>query len=88
MRWVFSAAVFASIYGSTIAVEVVSDDTLLDLESAFTNHLTNFGLTYSSVEEFEMRKNLFAATDKFIREHNSQGHNFTVGHNQFSDRTP
>ena len=52
MRWVFSAAVFASIYGSTIAVEVVSDDTLLDLESAFTNHLTKFGLTYSSVEEF------------------------------------
>ena len=88
MRWTFSATVFAAIYGCTTAVEVVSDDALLDLDSAFTTHLTKFGLTYSSVEEFEMRKSLFAATDKFIREHNSQGHSFTVGHNQFSDWTP
>merc|ERR1712010_22940 len=37
------------------------------------------------IEEFEQRFGHFAKFDKFVEEHNAEGHNYTVGHNQFSD---
>ena len=51
----------------------------------YMNHLAKFGKIIKDIEEFEQRFGHFAKFDKFVEEHNAEGHNYTVGHNQFSD---
>ena len=51
----------------------------------YMNHLAKFGKIIKDVEEFEERFGHFAKFDEFVTEHNAEGHNYTVGHNQFSD---
>ena len=54
-------------------------------ELKYMNYLAQFGKNMASLEEFNLRQSFFAAVDQFIEEHNAEGHNYTVGHNQFSD---
>ena len=61
-----------------------------DLDFAFATHLAQYGITYETKEDFEMRKNLFAQTDALIREHNESNEepmSYTLAHNLFSDMT-
>lgn len=58
-----------------------------ELNAKFMDHIVSFGKQYKSVEEYEMRRDLFQQTDDFITLHNQTNANFTLGHNQFSTMT-
>jgi C1A family cysteine protease len=62
-----------------------------ELYSVATNYmvyLAEHGKSYITNEEFAARKDLWAETEAFIKEHNSLiGRKFTVGHNKMSDWT-
>ena len=54
-------------------------------ELKYMQHLAKFGKNLGNVEEFNRRLSYFSTLDQFIEEHNAEGHNYTLGHNQFSD---
>ena len=57
-------------------------------EQAFVEHLSAFGISYGTTQEYNFRLNLFAAKDAEINEINSNPANtFTVGHNFMSTWT-
>ena len=58
------------------------------LEQAFIQHITDYGLSYGTVEEYTFRLGLFSAIDAEINEINANPENtFTVGHNFLSTMT-
>ena len=54
-------------------------------ELKYINYLAKFGKEINSVEEFATRLVHFSTLDEHIEEHNAGNHNYTLGHNQFSD---
>ena len=66
----FAAAI---LIGATSAVSTV--------EIKFMKHLTKFGKTLESTEEFQQRLAYFNTLDQFIEEHNAGDHSFQLGHN-------
>ena len=54
-------------------------------ELKYMQYLAQFGKNMGSVEEFNQRLVYFGVLDKYIEEHNAEGHSYTLGHNQFSD---
>ena len=64
---------------------VSQDD--LELQQAFVQHMSEYGISYGTQEEFEFRQNLFAKKDAEIKEINAREENFTVGHNFMSTWT-
>lgn len=84
MRSIFATALISSL---SQAVDVVLvNDNKVDTDYAYAEHMTKFGLSYNSVNEFETRKARFAYIDTYIRNHNSkEGVSYTLGHNKFSD---
>ena len=60
-------------------------DTGLDIK--FMEHITKYGKSYFTMGEFTARKELFAATDAKIEEHNATDSLYRMGHNKFSDQT-
>lgn len=50
-------------------------------------HISEYGLSYGTVEEYNFRKNIFMEAHKFIEEHNSKNNTWTVGHNFMSTMT-
>ena len=57
-------------------------------ELEFSNYVARFNKVYEDIEEFAMRFERFVYWHRVINEHNStNGLNFTLGHNQFSDWT-
>jgi C1A family cysteine protease len=59
-----------------------------EVEQTFLEHMSNFGLSYGTKEEYKFRLDIFAKKDKENREINADPNNtFTVGHNQFSTYT-
>ena len=80
MHTIFSTALLLAL---SQAVEVLET---VDIDFAYAEHLTKHGLSYESVEEFEVRKARFAEVDAIIRAHNSRdGVSYKRGHNRFSD---
>jgi len=72
----------------TFAAAVLAATASADsIASKFMSHIITFGRQYGSVDEYEMRRELFAEVDDFVNFHNSANVNFTLGHNQFSDMT-
>jgi len=57
------------------------------MNAKFMEHIVTFGKEYKSVEEYEMRRDLFEQWDQFIELHNQTNASFTLGHNQFSTMT-
>lgn len=53
----------------------------------FVQHLSQHGLSYATIEEFNFRQELFAAKDILIAEHNAGDDLFQVAHNKFSTWT-
>ena len=70
---------FAAVLGAANALST--------LEFDYMNYMAKFNKNHNDVESFEFRKENFAATDKFIKEHNASNASYTAGHNQFSDWT-
>ena len=57
-------------------------------EISFINYAATFNKVYEDVAEFAIRLDRFVHWHKIISEHNdSNGDNYTLGHNQFSDWT-
>jgi hypothetical protein len=59
----------------------------LEIESAFVEHMAQFGLSYGTQAEYEFRLNIFAENKLKIQEINSNQDSFTVGYNKFSTWT-
>ena len=58
------------------------------IQSAFNEHMADFGLSFGTTEEYNFRLNLFTATDKELNEINSDPTlTYVVGHNKFSSMT-
>jgi cathepsin L len=58
------------------------------IQEKFGQHVSQYGLSYGTTEEFQFRMEQFAMNDKIIQEINSDSENlFTVGHNIFSTYT-
>jgi len=56
-----------------------------EVEASFIEHISAYGKSYGTVEEYNFRLGLYAAKDKEINEINADKENtFTVGHNDFS----
>jgi hypothetical protein len=56
-------------------------------EFEFINWVAEYGRNYQSLEEYAHRLEQFTRVNQFIKEHNAEGHTYTVGHNQMSDWT-
>ena len=57
------------------------------LEYEFMQYVVEFNKSYESLNEYQMRKELFAAKNEFIKAHNATESSYKVGHNKFSDYT-
>ena len=69
---------FATLVSATAAISAY--------EQTFLNYIARFNKVYEDIEEFAMRFERFSYWHRVINEHNrSNGPNFTLGHNQFSD---
>ena len=90
MRVAVNLILFAALGSLVSAVDVSQTETTTfdDLDYEYSAHMTKYGLSYNSVSEYEMRREIFARNDATIREHNAkEGVTFTMGHNKFSDWT-
>ncbi len=51
----------------------------------FIRHVAEYNLSYASVEEFDARKEIFAAREEMFKATNAdEANTFTVGHNMYS----
>jgi hypothetical protein len=53
----------------------------MDMEQAFMNHVTEYGLMFATQDEYYFRLNLYAQKDAEINEINASQDSFVVGHN-------
>jgi len=67
------------------AVTLGAASALSAVELKYMNHLAEFGKNMSSIEEFNTRLVYFETLDQYIENHNAGSHNYSLGHNQFSD---
>jgi Pyruvate/2-oxoacid:ferredoxin oxidoreductase delta subunit len=56
----------------------------MEIEQAFVEHASVYGLSYGTKEEYQFRLSLFAERDAIINKINAEEQNFTVGHNFMS----
>ena len=54
-------------------------------ELKYMQYLAQFSKNMESVEEFNKRLLYFSVLDKYIEDHNAEGHSYTLGHNHLSD---
>ena len=59
----------------------------LGIEARFAAHVSDYGLSYATIEEYRFRLAIFEEIDQEIQKINAENENFTVGHNQFSTLT-
>jgi len=71
------------IFAAALFIGAVS--AIAEMEVKYINHLAKFGKNVADKEEFNTRLVYFGVLDEYITEHNAEGHNYTLGHNQFSD---
>jgi hypothetical protein len=73
----------------TLALIATSVTAFSETESAFLAYITEYGKSYASIEEYEMRLRNFALKHAFIQAHseNPGELTFQVGHNKMSDWT-
>jgi hypothetical protein len=63
------------------------DEATSDIQPRFHAHVSRFGLSYGTKEEYEFRFALFKKTDEEIIKINAESDSYTVAHNQFSTMT-
>ena len=58
------------------------------VEPRFQQHMSQYGISYGTKEEYNFRMEIFAKNDAYIRERNLDAENtFVLAHNQFSTMT-
>lgn len=57
------------------------------IQSSFMEHVSIYGLSYGTVEEYNFRMNIFAEKNQMIESHNASDSSFTLGLNKFSTWT-
>lgn len=73
---------------ATLLAAVTSAEQLMTtLDYDFMRYVTQHGKFYDTVEQFNMRKELFSESDAFVKMANSRGTKYVAGHNKFSDWT-
>jgi len=72
---------------ATLLAAVATAELMTPLDYEFMRYVSQHNKMYQTVEQFEMRKELFSATNDFVQEANSADNLYTAGHNQFSDYT-
>jgi C1A family cysteine protease len=68
-------------------IKVDLDSPKIDAKTKYQAWKVKFNKVYATIEEEAKAMATFAANDKFVIEHNQEGHSYTVGHNAFSDLT-
>jgi hypothetical protein len=76
---------FASM-AAVAAAQIDLDDHSLPIKVRFNAFVEQFGKTYTT-EEAEAAFSAFAKNDAKIRDYNSRGLTYTLGHNEWSDMT-
>ena len=56
-------------------------------ETKFITHLTEYGISYGTPEEYKFRLAIFKENDEFIEKINSEQDSYKIGHNEFSTWT-
>jgi cathepsin L len=74
-------------YGAALGLFNCEKKMSTELEAKFYDHVSKFGLSYGTDEEFQFRLAEFAKKDAAITKINAEQSSFTVGHNQFSTMT-
>jgi len=72
---------------ASMGIEFCESPISLETQQGFIAHMSRFGLSYGTQEEYNFRLQQFAAKDTEINEINARETSFTVGHNQFSTWT-
>jgi cathepsin L len=70
-----------------VGYNTISQEHPVELQQAFVEHVSTYGLQYATQEEFDFRMNLYAEKDAKINEINAVEKNFSVGHNFMSTWT-
>jgi len=58
-----------------------------EIESGFASHVSEYGLSYATKEEYNFRMSLYEQADKELVEIRKEGGSYTVDHNMFSTMT-
>jgi len=69
------------------AVSALNVQTTLDVDASWTAWKLKFNKQYLSAEESAVRKQIFEKNVAYINKHNSEGHSYELGMNQFGDLT-
>lgn len=56
-------------------------------ETEFTDYMERHGKVYGDLHELRRRFDIYRMNSAYIKAHNMQGYEWTLGHNQFSDMT-
>jgi len=72
---------------ATMGIQFCESPVSLEVQQGFIEHMSRFGLSYGTQEEYNFRLQQFAAKDTEINEINARETSFTVGHNKFSTWT-
>jgi len=57
------------------------------LQVKFANHVSEYGLSFGTQEEYNFRMNEYAKKDAYIEESNAEGNSYELGHNFMSTWT-
>ena len=74
-------------FGAALGLFTCEKKHSTELQAKFYDHVSKFGLSYGTDEEFQFRLAEFAKKDAAIAKINTEQNSFTVGHNQFSTMT-
>jgi C1A family cysteine protease len=81
MNFICQAAAYTGIYQCEV-------DVMFALQEKFVDHVSKYGLSYGTDEEYQFRFQQFTQTDVEIQRINAEeGNTFTAGHNKFSTFT-
>jgi hypothetical protein len=75
-------------YAATKTLFWNCESEVMHAQNAFINHVSDYGLSYGTKEEYQFRLDQFISSEAIINEINAdKKYTFTAGHNQFSTWT-
>lgn len=72
---------------STLALTLAYAASAIDTDGLFMDFIAQHGRMVGTIEEYNFRKEIFAATHELIEAHNAGDHSYELGHNHMSDWT-
>ena len=71
----------------TVIAALTSSAACFTFEEKFLNHMSLFGLSYGTKEEYAFRMQQFARNEELVNSINAKQSSYKAGHNQFSTWT-